>query len=82
MTREERIAVLRKFYIKRKVAESMGDGYAICMHTGSERRAGHLLAEEHGLTPAEITELKRGFDMEIEKAGINSDQFRALYNSP
>lgn len=82
MTREERIAVLRKFYIKRKVVENMGDGYAICMHTGSERRAGHLLTEECGVTAAEIEELKREFDQEIEKAGINSDQFRAIYNSP
>lgn len=82
MTREERIAILRKCYIKRRIAEHIRDGYAICMHTGSERRAGHLLTEECGVTAAEIEELKREFDQEIEKAGIDSDQFRAIYNSP
>lgn len=82
MTREERIAVLRKFHIKRRFDEHLKDGFKTCMHVGSEDMAERHLREEFNMSQEEINELKDKFDAEIEKVGIEADQFRAIYNAP
>ena len=82
MTTDERIIVLKKFHIKLRIAEHRKEGYLSCMYKGIVGNTERLLVEENGLTQMEVKMLRQWFDDEIKKAGIESDQFVALYHSP
>lgn len=81
MTKEKRIETIRKFHIKHLIAKNRKDGDKSSLYYGLERRAKQLFREEHNATPEEIAEIIQKVDEEIEKAGINADQFVALYHS-
>ena len=81
MTTSERIQVLKKFHIKLRLAEHRKEGYRSCMYKGIVESTERLLIDENGLTRMEVQMLRKCFDDEIKKAGIESDQFVALYHS-
>lgn len=81
MTTSERITVLKKFHVKLRMAEHRKEGFLICAYTGMVKNTEHLLVEENGLSQIEVAMLRKCFDDEIKKAGIESDQFVALYHS-
>lgn len=81
MTTSDRIYALKKFHIKLRIAEHKKDGYEICRYTGCVNSTAHILIEEDNLTQMEVDMLRKCFDDEIKKAGIESDQFVALYHS-
>lgn len=81
MTTSERIQALKKFHIGLRVAEHKKVGYESCMYKGMVESTERLLIDENGLTRMEVQMLRQCFDDEIKKAGIESDQFVALYHS-
>lgn len=81
MTTNERITVLKKFHIKLRIAEHRKEGYQSCMYKGMVESTERLLIDDNGLTRMEVDMLRKCFDDEIKKAGIESDQFVALYHS-
>ena len=81
MTKNERIMVLKKFHICLRVAEHKKTGYESCMYKGMVESTECLLIDENGLTRMEVDMLRKCFDDEIKKAGIESDQFVALYHT-
>ena len=81
MTKNERIMVLKKFHICLRVAEHKKTGYESCMYKGMVESTERLLIDENGLTRMEVDMLRKCFDDEIKKVGIESDQFVALYHS-
>lgn len=82
MTKNERILALRKFHIKLRMAEHRHDTYRECAYRGAVASQEHLLMEENDMSQMEVKMLRECFDEEIKKAGIESDQFVALYHSP
>lgn len=82
MTTNERIQALKKFHICLRVAEHRKAGYESCMYKGSVESTERLLISENGLSRMEVDMLRKCFDDEIKKAGIESDQFVALYHLP
>ena len=81
MTKEKRIADVRKFHIKYIYAKHKKDGFKTSAYFGLEERAKQLLRNEYEVTEEEVNEIIRRTDEEIEKAGIEADQFVALYHS-
>ena len=81
MTTNERIQVLKKFHICLRIAEHKKQGYESCMYKGFVESTERLLISENGLSRMEVDMLRKCFDDEIKKAGIESDQFVALYHS-
>ena len=81
MTTNERIQVLQKFHICLRVAEHKKAGYESCMYKGFVESTERNLISENGLSQMEVDMLRKCFDDEIKKAGIESDQFVALYHS-
>ncbi len=51
------------------------------MYKGFVESTERLLISENGLSRMEVDMLRKCFDDEIKKAGIESDQFVALYHS-
>ena len=51
------------------------------MYKGMVESTERLLIDENGLTRMEVDMLRKCFDDEIKKVGIESDQFVALYHS-
>lgn len=82
MTTNERILILKKFHIKLRIAEHLHDTYRTCVYRGAVASQEHLLTEENKVTEKEVRMLRECFDEEIKKAGIESDQFVALYHLP
>lgn len=82
MTKSDRILALRKFHIKLRMAEHLRDTYRECVYRGAVESQEHLLMEENNMSQMEVKMLRECFDEEIKKAGIESDQFVALYHLP